>query len=93
MMPAGFEHVQETAEVTGEISIGIGKAVAYTGLGSKGEDPVKRILSEQLKEIIPVIQVQFNEAVLRETLKSAEHNKCDELACLGDIVGYDTRFL
>lgn len=39
-----------------------------------------------------ITDIHENEAVLREALKTAAINKCDELACLGDIVGYDTRF-
>ncbi len=29
---------------------------------------------------------------LREVISLAEYHKCDELACLGDIVGFDRRF-
>lgn len=39
-----------------------------------------------------ITDIHENEAVLHEALKIAAVHKCDEMACLGDIVGYDTRF-
>ncbi|MBN2633011.1 MAG: metallophosphoesterase family protein [Bacteroidales bacterium] len=39
-----------------------------------------------------ITDIHENEAALAEALKMAEASKCDELACLGDIVGFDTRF-
>jgi hypothetical protein len=36
--------------------------------------------------------IHENLMVLQETLSLASFHKCDELACLGDIVGCDTRF-
>ena len=39
-----------------------------------------------------ITDIHENVSMLEETLKVAEEHKCDELACLGDIVGYDTRF-
>ena len=39
-----------------------------------------------------ITDVHENEAALCEALRIADAHKCDELACLGDIVGYDTRF-
>ena len=39
-----------------------------------------------------ITDIHENVKILEETLRKAEENKCDELACLGDIVGFDTRF-
>lgn len=36
--------------------------------------------------------IHENTEMLAEALRLAEANKCDELVCLGDIVGYDRRF-
>lgn len=36
--------------------------------------------------------IHENAEMLRKALKMADANKCDELVCLGDIVGYDPRF-
>jgi len=39
-----------------------------------------------------ITDIHENEEKLGNALKAAEANKCDELVCLGDIVGYDIRF-
>lgn len=39
-----------------------------------------------------ITDIHENTAMLRLALKTAEAHKCDELVCLGDIVGYDPRF-
>lgn len=39
-----------------------------------------------------ITDIHENVRILEETLKIAEEYKCDEMACLGDIVGFDTRF-
>ncbi len=39
-----------------------------------------------------ITDIHENVRVLEETLKAAEKHKCDEISCLGDIVGFDTRF-
>ncbi len=39
-----------------------------------------------------ITDIHENVGILEETLKKAEENRCDEVACLGDIVGFDTRF-
>jgi predicted phosphodiesterase len=39
-----------------------------------------------------ITDIHENAARLGEVFKAAEKNQCEELACLGDIVGYDTRF-
>ena len=39
-----------------------------------------------------ITDIHENEAALSEALRLAGSHKCDEMACLGDIVGYDTRF-
>ncbi|OFY65699.1 MAG: hypothetical protein A2V64_00330 [Bacteroidetes bacterium RBG_13_43_22] len=39
-----------------------------------------------------VTDIHENANLLREALRLADNHKCDELACLGDIVGCDTRF-
>jgi predicted phosphodiesterase len=39
-----------------------------------------------------ITDIHENVELLREALKLAERYKCDELTCLGDIVGFDTRF-
>ena len=39
-----------------------------------------------------ITDIHENVGMLQEALKQASLNKCDELVCLGDIVGYDKRF-
>jgi predicted phosphodiesterase len=39
-----------------------------------------------------ITDIHENAEMLRNALKMADANKCDELVCLGDIVGYDPRF-
>lgn len=39
-----------------------------------------------------ITDIHENILMLREALRLADLNKCDELACLGDIIGFDTRF-
>lgn len=39
-----------------------------------------------------ITDIHENAGVLEETLRKAEELKCDELICLGDITGFDTRF-
>ncbi|MFO7369363.1 MAG: metallophosphoesterase family protein [Bacteroidales bacterium] len=39
-----------------------------------------------------ITDIHENTEMLRNALKMAAANKCDELVCLGDIVGYDPRF-
>jgi len=47
----------------------------------------------QIKMKIGIItDIHENVEMLREALRLASVNKCDEIVCLGDIVGYDQRF-
>ncbi|HOO98101.1 MAG TPA: metallophosphoesterase family protein [Bacteroidales bacterium] len=39
-----------------------------------------------------ITDIHENESGLQEVLKKADLLKCDEIACLGDIAGFDTRF-
>ncbi|MDZ7633362.1 MAG: metallophosphoesterase family protein [Bacteroidales bacterium] len=39
-----------------------------------------------------ITDIHENVTMLEAVLKMAETNRCDELACLGDIAGYDRRF-
>jgi predicted phosphodiesterase len=39
-----------------------------------------------------ITDIHENTSMLRKVLDLAEEHGCDELACLGDIVGYDSRF-
>jgi predicted phosphodiesterase len=39
-----------------------------------------------------ITDIHENETGLRDVMKKAELLKCDEIACLGDIAGFDTRF-
>jgi len=39
-----------------------------------------------------ITDIHENAGALKEALKQADIYKCDEIACLGDIVGYDRRF-
>lgn len=50
------------------------------------------IVITALMRIGIITDIHENEAALREALKKAAVHQCDEIACLGDIVGYDTRF-
>jgi predicted phosphodiesterase len=39
-----------------------------------------------------ITDIHENAEMLQEALRLADFNKCDDLACLGDMVGYDRRF-
>jgi hypothetical protein len=39
-----------------------------------------------------ITDIHENADLLKEALRLAEKNKCDEIVCLGDIVGFDRRF-
>lgn len=39
-----------------------------------------------------ITDIHENAEMLRKALEMADANKCDELVCLGDIVGYDPRY-
>lgn len=39
-----------------------------------------------------ITDIHENQVALKEAMRLASLHKCDELACLGDIVGYDRRF-
>ena len=59
-MTAAFEDVDETDEIALDVSVGVGKGVADTGLSSKVDDDFKFVLLEQTSQERKIGQISFN---------------------------------
>ena len=72
IVAAGFEYVHETYDVSIDVSMGIFKAVANTGLGGKVDYPVKPVLGKNLFDSGTITQISLNKS---KALMIAENGK------------------